>query len=407
VTNCNSLLLAVVIGALGAACKQRDPSDSAVKYGIQVTGGHQLFSRSSILKSIADRAGKLEVLVSYKGFEALPDAAQQARLKELIAAAAQEWNSALAHSPDWGHAAIEIVDLDGDTDEYCTKGTVYWECRHENRLKVIVDAEVTRSYGSMYGAAIVLSGSRVIPQSPGLRDELGLDKNLFKRLLHEYGHLIGLADTYSEAGYQQPVGSPPAVMNSYYTVDGLTSDDEAGVLAVWRYLQGREDPCSEGYAAGASDVDPAKTRFCIPAGQAEALASLTSPDRSFRFSTKWLGPEKRMAALSSGHVGLSDEDARWQLEQVHQSEFRIKRAGADGAHRCVDIDVSSQRPVLHACSDVSGQRWIIGELGSEFVRLQTAYTGTNKCLDVINDQLRDKLVMRPCANVTGQLWRID
>jgi len=42
----------------------------------------------------------------------------------------------------------------------------------------------------------------------------------------------------------------------------------------------------------------------------------------------------------------------------------------------------------------------------ESYRLQTQFTGNEKCLDIVNDGDNNKLTMADCGNYSGQLWKI-
>ncbi len=39
-------------------------------------------------------------------------------------------------------------------------------------------------------------------------------------------------------------------------------------------------------------------------------------------------------------------------------------------------------------------------------RLQTQFTGENKCLDIVNDANDNQLIMADCGNFSGQFWKI-
>jgi len=41
------------------------------------------------------------------------------------------------------------------------------------------------------------------------------------------------------------------------------------------------------------------------------------------------------------------------------------------------------------------------------LKLQTQFTGPDKCLDIINDGDNNKPTMAACGNFTGQMWKIS
>ncbi len=46
------------------------------------------------------------------------------------------------------------------------------------------------------------------------------------------------------------------------------------------------------------------------------------------------------------------------------------------------------------------------ETNPESYRLQTPFTGKDKCLNIVNDGENNKLTMAKCSKVAGQLWKI-
>jgi Ricin-type beta-trefoil lectin domain len=53
---------------------------------------------------------------------------------------------------------------------------------------------------------------------------------------------------------------------------------------------------------------------------------------------------------------------------------------------------------------IDNKTWI--ELVKYNNRLQTPFTGKEKCLNIINDGENNKLIMAKCSKVAGQLWRV-
>ena len=47
-----------------------------------------------------------------------------------------------------------------------------------------------------------------------------------------------------------------------------------------------------------------------------------------------------------------------------------------------------------------------GISGTRAETLRTEFTGSGKCLDIVNDGTNNKLTMAPCGNYSGQLWLI-
>jgi hypothetical protein len=93
--------------------------------------------------------------------------------------------------------------------------------------------------------------------------------------------------------------------------------------------------------------------------------------------------------------------------QVKQNQLRNTLTGSDN---CLDIieDGENNRLTMARCGNIAGQRWSLtsSETNPESYRLQTPFTGADKCLDIINEGGNNKLIMAKCSKVAGQLWRV-
>jgi hypothetical protein len=81
-----------------------------------------------------------------------------------------------------------------------------------------------------------------------------------------------------------------------------------------------------------------------------------------------------------------------------------------GSNKCLDIvnDGSNNQPIMSKCGNYSGQLWRIQPSAREgFYRLQNQFSGSDKCLDIVNDGSNNQLIMGDCGNYSGQLWRIQ
>ncbi|MEH2105748.1 RICIN domain-containing protein, partial [Nostoc sp.] len=97
-------------------------------------------------------------------------------------------------------------------------------------------------------------------------------------------------------------------------------------------------------------------------------------------------------------------------EGIAQSTDNRLRTQFTGSNKCLDIinDGVNNKPVMAQCGNFSGQLWSIQPTESRgYYRLQTQFTGSTKCLDIINDGVNNKPVMAKCGNFSGQLWSIQ
>ncbi len=49
----------------------------------------------------------------------------------------------------------------------------------------------------------------------------------------------------------------------------------------------------------------------------------------------------------------------------------------------------------------------VGGIASRTYRLQTEFTGSDKCLDIVNDGANNRLTMATCGDFSGQKWKIS
>ena len=79
-----------------------------------------------------------------------------------------------------------------------------------------------------------------------------------------------------------------------------------------------------------------------------------------------------------------------------------------GSAKCLDIinDGQNDKLKLAACGNFSGQHWFVLKRSDGFFELRTEFTGQGRCLDIINDGQNNRLHMAPCGNFTGQQWII-
>lgn len=79
-----------------------------------------------------------------------------------------------------------------------------------------------------------------------------------------------------------------------------------------------------------------------------------------------------------------------------------------GTAKCLDIvnDGTNDKIQMADCGNFTGQAWRMVKAGDGAVRLMTEFTGTAKCLDVINDGKNNLLHMDSCGDYSGQLWLV-
>lgn len=146
--------------------------------------------------------------------------AESEAIRAEIVAAITQWASAI----DWPYK----------------NPTVIWE-NSTRSYKLIVNAYINRSYAEPTNGIIQLAYSQ--------RDYRATI------ILHEIGHLVGLADMYVE------VNQPPSIMNYLYYFTVLQPDDIIGARALYSHVKYGQPFCVAGYY---ESLGVNGARLCVP-----------------------------------------------------------------------------------------------------------------------------------------------
>lgn len=165
-------------------------------------------------------------------------AEQSAFVRASVERSVTAWTSALRNNPFWK----------------CPGARVQWGEAGPGTIQIYLDPSISRGYALVGQNQIYLASQSTVPSDPFAE----------RVILHEMGHMFGLADTYTEPGYQQPISQPIGIMNNLYSVPGLTPDDLRGALALYDYINGRGEFCAPGYQVGGAFENPNRIAFCVP-----------------------------------------------------------------------------------------------------------------------------------------------
>jgi len=205
------------------------------KYGVfteEYMSWEQLRSVSPLMT--LDETGSLNVCIEFPQPVATQDE-YQAMIERNFTTAVERWNEMLNEDPPpdqgdfvfppWNRATVAV--------EYTCSGSPLY--------RISADVANDRAYAEVDQRRIVLDA-----------DSFTDDGRLFNVLAHEYGHLMGLADTYTEPAIGLDVyGQPDSMMQ---TAMGFTEDDRAGIWNLWRYLQFGGAACGPGYSTQAHNM---------------------------------------------------------------------------------------------------------------------------------------------------------
>ncbi|MBL9020327.1 MAG: ricin-type beta-trefoil lectin domain protein [Myxococcales bacterium] len=329
----------------------------------------------------------------YSNFTTAITAAKRESYRALMQRVVNRWNDALETQIGWTIRDITLYQVGTATscpDTHAGK-RVY---------KVFGNKDLARG-SATYWEFLNTAGGAV--PAGGTVSEFGEERYI--RELHEYGHQIGMADTYEEAGKQLPFDQPPGVMNNYNAipVSDLTDDDLASVRHVWARVSGRTTAqCPDGYVVGSSSPNVYNNRFCVLP--------------RYDFTSKWLGTSKCIGILGnqlqlqtcSAPSSSAAAAQEWRLIPTDSlGYYRIKNRSL-GYEACLDIiaDGVNDKVRMSPCTNISGQFWRLAPTSDPtYYQLKSMWLGTGKCLGIINDGVNDKVRMETCANVSGQMWR--
>jgi hypothetical protein len=196
-------------------------------------------------------------------------------------------------------------------------------------------------------------------------------------MTHEYGHQLGLGDTYVQTGYQTPEGQPPAVMNNPWEVSDLTGDDMDSVLHAWARVSGRTNAaCPNGYVENKPSQNSLWSKFCVKTEATGGAGQIVT------FANKCL-------AIASGAQGA--QIVQTDCSNDPNQQFALFRSGGDiyqikpvATNQCLDIQGASgfdgARLIQWGCHGQRNQQFTLRSLGNN--KFTFVNVNSQKCLDI-------------------------
>ncbi|MFO0742156.1 MAG: SH3 domain-containing protein [Labilithrix sp.] len=229
------LLVAGVIG-FGAGCATKDDASRGEDPKEDEFAVLPVDQLSSVLPAIEDSEGRPDICVGMIGFTPSEAKTKLEELELQLTDAMNQWNALLAGNPLW-HFKGRIAPNYMMQSTECTQ-TIY------TGFSVNLWKDVAR-FRSDYCAKNFVPDSRCASAAYTNRRIFYLGPwNRTREVealdwftpLHEYGHLLGLGDTYQTAGLNEWKGQqPPSVMNGESM--SLTDDDRLGLWATLRQVK--------------------------------------------------------------------------------------------------------------------------------------------------------------------------
>lgn len=191
-------------------------------------------------------------------------------VNQALSVAVEGWNQFLVGQPGWNQNKITV---NVTPRENCAPSSQTLTIR-----AFINDASFQKLCSNMYPNIPLKDLPTKCRSHTYVKDHLinlekeSIDNRLDHVILHEYGHIIGMGDTYYEDGYipkSATGGQPNSVMNG---PNPLSPDDRDGIRAVWQAIrQGNSfsNFCSKGYVA---KNGPNGMVFCKPVGNIPSVS---------------------------------------------------------------------------------------------------------------------------------------
>ena len=239
----------VMLGLLGAlqACKaQREASD--VNFAV-FSGDRQQTVRTKSLPAVLNRTGGTLslVIMAFQNEKLVPvsqseaDAAA-AKFKKAV----EMWIAPLKGQEGW---KINQVQVKVRTIQPSATGSSKLPCGLDNSGRYYFCDESGEEIRLMI---IRQDGFRA--HASNSLDFLALQvKNPESVYIHETGHLMGLADTYEEWGYQRLGEQHDRSMMNTSGATTLSNDDLNGVRQIWKFVRTGKMECPAGYRQGGAD----------------------------------------------------------------------------------------------------------------------------------------------------------
>lgn len=229
------IMVCAVVGALHACKTRSEESPSDLRFAMGDV-------KYSLLKDIKEKKGRISVCIALIGFPKEETSQAATRFQEMLTRAGNAWNALLKEHPNWPVKH----DLDFAYSVQASKCQSNW-----SGFNVIVwrDADTFQKEHCSNPGYVCASGGSAItrtiyigPMNRGSTDDI----YEYFTVLHEYGHVLGLGDTYRNKGMSDwAVDQPPSVMNGQnYPPEVFTTDDRWGIWATLNALDSGKRDCA-------------------------------------------------------------------------------------------------------------------------------------------------------------------
>ncbi|MEN9835343.1 MAG: hypothetical protein RL011_1536 [Pseudomonadota bacterium] len=223
----------------------------------------------------------------------------------------------------------------------------------------------------------------------------------FRRVMrHEYGHLLGLGDTYTHDGYQAPTGQPDSVMQS--ARETFTQDDIDAVLHLWTRISGRSrNACPSGYIESGSTI---MASFCVKPRPVFTGRIVTASNKCLAVEGGYSAQGVRIMQTDCD----GNANQRFTLLRGDNGSYQIR---PEYNQQCLDIAGASRwggaRLIQWGCHGKTNQNFTVRK--AQMGHMNIINVNSNKCIDIPRGSTANgvSVIQWGCNNGTNQLFRFE
>ncbi len=326
-SNLYSLKSVIIVGLLAVVgCKEQTKnSASEMKYAL-------MSPQYSMLRDIEATKGKLPVCFGLIGFKDEEHKEAVQKFRDLFMKAVNAWNGLLSDNPNWPIKS-EINLVINSRDGRCSRPSRGFA------VNVWSDPEqFKREFCGTALAKVCASGARAVEKAVYIGPvNRGKIANLYSYfvVLHEFGHLLSLGDTYEVPGASEwENNQPPSVMNGQNVPPDLfTEDDKMGLWAMLEAVRSGQRKCGEDTVKVDMKKNTWGSLICDP--QAVPKVDHQSiPDRLMSESMiadngkptpkpAAIVPESMALTAETSRAELPIKEGLWSLEGYDPNEYQL------------------------------------------------------------------------------------
>lgn len=309
------------------ACKDQAKTNASLNYAL-------MDPQYSMLRDLEATRGKLPVCFGLIGFKDEEHKEEVSKFRDLFMKAVNSWNGLLADNPDWPLKGEVILNINS-RDERCPRPSRGFA------VNIWKDPEqFKREFCGTALAKVCASGARSAEKTIFIGPvNRGKVANLYSYfvVLHEFGHLLSLGDTYEVPGASEWENKqPPSVMNGQnIPPDLFTEDDKLGLWAVLAAIRTGQRKCGKDMIKVEMEKNTWGSLICDPQAvpkvnheslpdrlQSESLIASHMPNPS-KAESVIFSNSLSLTSADDGSFDLPVKEGLWSLEGFDPNEYQL------------------------------------------------------------------------------------